>query len=111
MALSRKLSPDFSFFGEAGAGPASLPHASAPRPRDARGAPFHGWDVAPHVHGVLDGSATDVLDGHGVGLREGDGPWLRVAWAMTSPLTAPGGLSPLSRRTVSLSLPLLTSHI
>ena len=32
---------------------------------------FYSGDVAPHVHGVLDGPAADILDGHRVSLRDG----------------------------------------
>ena len=43
--------------------------SSTPEDSRARGIPPHSRDVAPHVHGVADASAADLLDGHGVHLR------------------------------------------
>lgn len=40
------------------------------RDANAQEIPLHGGDVAPHVHGVPDGTAMDVLDGHRVSLRD-----------------------------------------
>lgn len=49
----------------------SLRAPGDPRTPRARELPPHGRDVAPHVHGIPDGPAMGVLDGHGVGLQDG----------------------------------------
>lgn len=63
------------------------------RGREGAEVPLHGWDVTPHGHSVPDGSATDILDGHGLRLRVQTAARIRATWTVASAPRSAHGLS------------------